>query len=94
MASVYTTISIKFTMAISPLDCMGCTLCVKACPVTTKALKDGTPEKHTYMDYRITCDERIADGHAYSVALRYFNSLIRKPELLDTPPETIVEDIP
>ncbi len=30
----------KFTMAISPLDCMGCTLCVKACPVTTKALKD------------------------------------------------------
>ncbi len=27
----------KFTMAISPLDCMGCTLCVKACP--TKADK-------------------------------------------------------
>ncbi len=22
----------KFTMAVSPLDCMGCTLCVKACP--------------------------------------------------------------
>jgi len=22
----------KYTMAISPLDCMGCTLCVKACP--------------------------------------------------------------
>ena len=56
--------------------------------------KDGTPEKHTYMDYRISCDERIADGHAYSVALRYFNSLIRKPEQLDTPPEKIVEDIP
>ncbi len=35
----------KFTMAISPLDCMGCTLCVKACPVTVKALKDGNPEK-------------------------------------------------
>ena len=35
----------KFTMAISPLDCMGCTLCVKTCPVTAKALKDGTPEK-------------------------------------------------
>ncbi len=30
----------KFTMAISPLDCMGCTLCVKACPVANKALKD------------------------------------------------------
>ena len=35
----------KFTMAISPLDCMGCTLCVKACPVTAKALKDGNAEK-------------------------------------------------
>ena len=23
----------KFTMSVSPLDCMGCTLCVKACPV-------------------------------------------------------------
>ncbi len=23
----------KFTMAVSPLDCMGCTLCVKACPI-------------------------------------------------------------
>ena len=30
----------KFTMAISPLDCMGCTLCVKACPVSNKALAD------------------------------------------------------
>ncbi len=31
----------KFTMAISPLDCMGCTLCVKACPVTANAEKTG-----------------------------------------------------
>ena len=23
----------KYTMSVSPLDCMGCTLCVKACPV-------------------------------------------------------------
>ncbi len=34
--------SFKYTMAISPLDCMGCTLCVKACPVTAKAIKDGS----------------------------------------------------
>ncbi len=27
----------KFTVAVSPLDCMGCTLCVKACPVNTAA---------------------------------------------------------
>ena len=35
----------KFTMAISPADCMGCTLCVKACPVTAKAIKDCTDKK-------------------------------------------------
>ncbi|MBE6686229.1 MAG: pyruvate:ferredoxin (flavodoxin) oxidoreductase [Ruminococcaceae bacterium] len=35
----------KFTMAVSPLDCMGCTLCVKACPVNVKAAKDGTDKK-------------------------------------------------
>ncbi len=29
----------KFTIAISPLDCMGCTLCVKACPVNATAEK-------------------------------------------------------
>ena len=61
---------------------------------TYELQKDGSTKKVTYMDYRITCDERIADGHAYSVALRYFNSLIRNPYLLDTPPETVVEDIP
>ncbi len=30
----------KFTMAVSALDCMGCTLCVKACPVSNKALEN------------------------------------------------------
>ena len=29
----------KFTIAVSPLDCMGCTLCVKACPVNATAEK-------------------------------------------------------
>ena len=54
---------------------------------------DGTVKKQKYMDYRVTCDERIADGYAYSVSLRYVNYLINKPELLDFPPEKVVEDI-
>jgi pyruvate-ferredoxin/flavodoxin oxidoreductase len=29
----------QFAIAISPLDCMGCTLCVKTCPSKTKALE-------------------------------------------------------
>lgn len=56
--------------------------------------EDGSVKRVAYMDYRISCDERIADGHAYSVSLRYFNSLMRNPYLLDTPPEKVVEDIP
>lgn len=55
---------------------------------------DGSVRKAKYMDYRITCDERIADGHAYSLALRYFHSLIRDPYQLDDPPETVFEDVP
>ncbi len=35
----------KFTIAISPLDCMGCGLCVNVCPVAIKAKANGTPEK-------------------------------------------------
>ena len=31
----------KFTMAVSPMDCMGCTLCAKACPVTSNFEKTG-----------------------------------------------------
>ena len=31
----------KFTMAISPMDCMGCTLCVKACPVSARSKETG-----------------------------------------------------
>ncbi len=31
----------KFTMSVSPMDCMGCTLCVKACPVTKNSAKTG-----------------------------------------------------
>ena len=39
----------KFTMAISPLDCMGCTLCVKACPVNNNP-KLGTAIEMTSLE--------------------------------------------
>ena len=55
---------------------------------------DGNVKKQKYMDYRITCDERIADGHAYSLALRYTQYIVRNPSILDDPPEKVVEDIP
>ena len=75
----------KFTIAISPLDCMGCTLCVKACPVNQgvdkKAAAAGVkPNKADYAIY-MTSQESQADQQAafdYAVA-----NVTEKPELIN-----------
>ncbi len=68
----------KFTMAISPLDCMGCTLCVKVCPVNAKAAKDGT-DKYAL---KMVSQESQKDQQApfdWAVA-----NVAEKPELFTT----------
>ena len=55
--------------------------------------REGKVNERRYVDYRITCDERIADGHAYAVGLKYVSSIFKHPEVLDTPPEKVMEDI-
>lgn len=55
--------------------------------------EDGTVETHRYIDFTITCDERICDGHYYASAFKYLKSIMANPEVLDNPPEKIVEDI-
>ncbi len=55
--------------------------------------EDGTIETHRYIDFTITCDERICDGHYYASAFKYLKSIMANPEVLDNPPEKIVEDI-
>ncbi len=67
----------KFTMAISPADCMGCTLCVKACPVTAKAEKDGTDKKAIEMVLAPTQADQQAPWD-YAVA-----NVSEKPELIN-----------
>ncbi len=67
----------KFSMAISPADCMGCTLCVKACPVTAKAEKDGTDKKAIAMVLRETQEAQQAPWD-YAVA-----NVSEKPELIN-----------
>ena len=67
----------KFTMAISPLDCMGCTLCVKACPVNAKGEKDGTGKKALEMVPQATQLEQQA-AFDYCVA-----NVSEKPELIN-----------
>ena len=69
----------KFTMAISPLDCMGCTLCVKACPVTVKAEKDGTPEKKAIEMTSLESQRAQQAAFDYAVA-----NVSEKKELINT----------
>ena len=63
----------KFTMAISPADCMGCTLCVKACPVNNNP-KLGTPIE---MVLASTQEDQQAPWN-YAVA-----NVSEKPELIN-----------
>ncbi len=44
------------------------------------------------MPIGVTMDERICSGSYFSTAFRYMRSLLSKPELLEQPPEEIVED--
>ncbi len=55
--------------------------------------KDGSVEKHKYVDYTVVTDERITDGHYYASAFKYLDWLFRHPEVLDTPPEEIIYDV-
>ena len=74
----------KFTVAVSPLDCMGCTLCVKACPVNQGADKKAAAAgvKANPADYaiRMVPQESQLDQQAafnYAVA-----NVSEKPELI------------
>ena len=65
----------KFTMAVSPLDCMGCTLCVKACPVTANAAKTGKAPALEMKPIATQLDQQPA--YDYAVA-----NVSEKPELI------------
>jgi len=46
-----------------------------------------------YVDCKLVVDERICDGFYFSQGFKYFKSILRNPEVLDKPPEQIIEDI-
>lgn len=54
---------------------------------------DGTIAERKYVDYKLVMDERCCDGFLFSQAFRLFRSILRKPHVLDIPPEVIVQDI-
>lgn len=58
------------------------------------ALKsDGTVYQKTMIDYTVVTDERITDGHYLANAFKGMERLLHNPQKLDTPPETVVEDV-
>ncbi len=59
-----------------------------------EVLDDGTVVQKKYIDVKFVLDERIVDGYYYATFFKYFRSLMRHPELLDTPPEVVNADIP
>jgi len=54
---------------------------------------DGTVVLRKYIDYKFVADERVVDGFYFSQAFRLFKSILKHPEKLDEPPETVVEDV-
>ena len=52
---------LKFTMVISPLDCMGCTLCVKACPTKPEKRAIEMVAQETQLDQQEVFDYAVAN---------------------------------
>ena len=55
--------------------------------------RHGQMVDNKYIDLKIVMDERIADGHYYSQFLQAYRYLFRHPEILESPPSKVVEDI-
>jgi len=58
-----------------------------------EVMEDGTVVQKKYVDVRVTTDERIVDGFYYASFFKHFKRLASHPELLDLPPEEVVQDV-
>ena len=75
----------KFSIAVSPLDCMGCTLCVKACPINAmaekKAAAAGTKvDKKDLAIWMAPQHTQSAQQAAFDYAVK---NVSEKPELIN-----------
>ena len=55
---------------------------------------DGSVTQKRVFPVRVTCDDRICDGHYYAIFFKTVRRYFKNPELLDLPPETVNEDLP
>jgi len=72
-----------------------CPLFISYGPKHTEFLtqSDGTVQRKTYIDFTMTTDERICDGHYMASCLKTMREIFRNPDVLDEPPEKVVPDI-
>ncbi len=54
--------------------------------------RDNSEEIRTFMDLKVTADERIVDGFYYATAFKLAIKLLENPERLLVPPVTIIDD--
>lgn len=59
----------------------------------TEVLEDGTVVLRKYVDLKFTMDERILDGYYYAAFFKHYKRILQHPEILDQPPEEVLQDI-
>ena len=55
--------------------------------------EDGSVVQKKYVDVKFTLDERIADGFYYAAFLKHYKRILQHPEILNHPPEEVLNDI-
>ena len=71
--------------------------CFGAFGMKRKALEvqeDGSVVQKKYVDVKFVLDERICDGYYYATFFKHYKRILAHPEVLDNPPEVVVQDIP
>jgi len=70
----------KFTIAVSPLDCMGCTVCVSACPTKSLTMQpiESQLEKQKVFDYAVA---NVTEKPALTEKISAISSQYKKPLL-------------
>ena len=54
---------------------------------------EGNVQRKAYADMTFVLDERICDGYYFASSLKLFKKCFKNPSILETPPETVVQDI-
>jgi hypothetical protein len=68
-------------------------LCYGCKHTEMKVQPDGEVEKRRYVDIKVVTDERICDGFYYASAFKLVRRYVEHPELLEQPPEIVLEDV-